>query len=210
MFRPNRIGHPWIHEPNNATASVAAFTQSTRAYYETLGFGNVINAAPVQDLASNTLVWFGTVPEAIAAGVRLILGQQFTVTAPLVGDTVGLELAGALEVQALPTVQISPVIYRMTAALGSVLAGADSSEAPITFGPTLTPDAADGQNVRSHSYKEEVIMKGTNANIGGTYFHGFAISDVAGAGYNLPFFRITCSIRQLNDQQNVGYRDTLR
>lgn len=211
MYRPNRIGNPWKHVANNATSSTAAFTQSTRAYYETLGFGNVINAAPAGAFAVDTLVWFGAAPEAIAAGVRLILGQQFTVQRPPNGNLVGMELTGALEIQALPTVQISPVFYRMTTALGAVLAGADSSEAPVTFGPTLAPDAAAVQAVRSHSYKEEMILYSADKTaLAGTYFHGFAISDVAGGGYSLPFFRITCGIRQFNDLQQQQPNDPLR
>lgn len=96
MFRPDRIGTPVIFEQSTASNS-AAWTPST-TNSAAVGFrGNVINGTPVADFAMSALTWNqGTA--SIANGDELAILQQFTISQPLNGDTVGIELNFGLRI----------------------------------------------------------------------------------------------------------------
>lgn len=208
MFKPNRVGTPWQHQPENTSTSAAAITTTTRPYYEALIWGNVINAAPALDFAADGINWVGT-PQNLTASHRIALVQQFSVTQPLEGDTVGVELQGSILFQSKCSILITPIFYKMEAGLSGLLAGADSSEMPKVFGTPLNSIPASAvATVRAHTYKEQIIINSTT--VGGVYAHGFAISDPEGAVISLSYFSMHASVRQLNDQQSIGYRDTLR
>lgn len=209
MFRPNRIGTPLIH-----TSDFVASTDSinfAESPNNSTGFvGNVINAAPQLDFGENNLIWTGT--DAITAGYRLMLGQQFTVTEPVVGDVVGVELNGSLVTYAPRSALLVPFIMKLAAAGASVLAPVTSADQPTLFRQgDYDASATSAIAIRNIQYREQCIIRGAGGSKpSGTYMHGVMIYGDVSDGYSLTFIQAAMSVRQLNDQQNVGYRDTLR
>lgn len=207
MFRPNRIGTPYIHDSDGA-ASTADFTLSDELIASSLFPSNVINASPALDFQRSAISWVGT--EAVAALNRFCFGQQFTITQPLDGDTVGLELSGAIRALIPASASIRPRLNKMTAAQAAIFASDQSADIPTYFAEPYNGLQGDDDLVhRAWFYKESIVVRGSSIVLPGTYLHGFEIEN-NGAGFNLTSFDIHCSVRQLNDQQSIGYRDTLR
>lgn len=212
MFRPNRIGTPIIHG-QEATINTAAWTPNAQAYNAATWNGNVINAAAVLDFARTALVWANGASGVVAAGGnRIALYQQFTITAPLAGDTVGLELNASITMTLPASALIRPVIVRLTAAGVATLGAVTSYDIPTQLEQGQAgPIAVTTLSQRNAHYKQIVITRNTDKDIlAGTYAHGFEITDQSLAGYTATYLNMVASIRQLNDQQAVGYRDTLR
>lgn len=207
MFRPNRIGTPVIHT-STANDNADNYTEGEALWTAVGQPFNVINASPVLDFGRSQLNWNGT--KNFAALTETALVQQVTVTEPLAGDTVGLELNGSITFLGNQNSVLRPVFFKMSAALGTVLANGSSADAVTQIGPALMPDRTAGGSLRSHWYKETIIFRGTAGSIGGTYAHGFAILDNSNAAWTMNWFDMMASVRQLNDQQSIGYRDTLR
>lgn len=206
MFRPNRIGTPVIHD-TGAGGSAAVWVPATAAFSSgNFSQVNVITAAPVLEFGRTSFGWFGAAPVAIPAGHFFSLVQQFTVTKPLKGNISGVEINAAI-VAALPaSAAIVPVLVKC-AATGTL------GNSGVTGHPTyhseppehvLTDDTI---CVRTRTYRTQFILSDAT-DPSGVYGHGFTIFDNSGAGYNFQYFIMQASVRQLNDQQTKGYRDT--
>lgn len=209
MFRPNRIGTPYIHQDiisadtTNFTLAQAALTTANYPF-------NAINGTPILDFGTTILHWTGT--EAVTALNRFAFGQQFTITAPLNGDTVGLELHSFFQGSINISTIMIPFIAKVTTPL-ALLAGAVLASSPTMFGTSINAysgQAAAVQQLRiPRGYKEQVIVRDTTR-LFGTYCHGYIFEDNSAAGWNLIDMHWSAGVRQLNDQQAVGYRDTRR
>lgn len=210
MFRPNRIGTPNIYKtaivddttsftPNSNNATLPAVT------------GHVINAAPVADFDMSNLTWDGP-GRTITAAHKLAFGQQFTITQPLVGDTVGLELIGAININANKSILIQPFLAKLPGAAPSgVLANFSTGTGIGTLRiGTPTRVLLDANQVWSGGHYQTTALQSDSTAVSGVYVHGFIIYVDAGASTTLSGFHMQAGIRQLNDQQNVAYRDTLR
>lgn len=205
MFRPNRIGTPVIHT-QDTTVSTLDFTLSGGAGF-TGFFGNAINSTPPLDFGRDAIRWTGI--EAVTAGWQIAFLQQITITTPLAGDVAGLEVNGAIKCAIPMSAVITPVFVRCIGVAGLLGAMTFTGE-PTYFSPETSdqysPD--DTLQYRSAAYQKSIIVK--DSSIGDTYAHGFAITDNSAAGWNFTSLIMQASIRQLNDQQDIGYRDTLR
>lgn len=211
MFRVNRIGTPTILS-GNFLASSATGWMNADAITTGLWGGSVINAAPVGDFAYNFLHWANGVGEPIPASSRFIIGQQFNIEQPINGDVAGVELNGTLELPALASTGIqiiAPIFYRAVAAAGAVLGAVESLSSPVYLDMQPAGFTLGGYGERT--YKTQVIAN-TNESlpVEGTYVHGFQVANLTAAPVNLTWFNAGYSVRQLNDQQQIGYRDTLR
>ncbi|QXP08660.1 MAG: hypothetical protein [Arizlama microvirus] len=209
MFRPNRIGTPIIHTPttNFSTADIT-LAQNTRA---TVGHPcNIMNAAAVADFGFTSLTWNAT--EAVTANYKFGIAQQFTVTEPISGDAVGIELNfnGAFLLPA--STMVCGFFGRLSAATAAVLANTATNENAHYFAAHQIQDPVDDTLIMtSFSYQEQLVLRDTDPTVlAGTYAHGIAIFDNSGAGWNFTQFHAAASVRQLNDQESVGYRDTRR
>lgn len=208
MFRANRIGTPWIHN-DDAQTSTADWTPTTVSNILNINGGNVINAAPVTDFGRNALSWAGS--EVFAANLKWVLGQQFNISEPLEGNTVGVELMGSLALQAPASATLLPVFFEVTAAGGFTFA-------PVTRANAVTPVGAPQLGVigthtlveRVHSYRDQLIYKGTENAVAGTFYHGLCVIDNGSAGYTMTALQAQFAVRQLVDQPDTGYRDTRR
>lgn len=212
MFRANRVGTPHIHQIGHAASSL---NTALTGVSKTTGGGliglNVINAAPLLDFGESKLVWLPGAPPALTANFSYALAQQFTITAPLKGNTVGLELMGQINIDLPGSTTITPFVARLTAALGSVLSGANSHSAPTFIGEGQQSNNSATVIRRTSIYKEQVIINDSDpAVLAGTYAHGFLLTDNTAAAWNVPYARMHAAIRQYNDQQNISYRDTRR
>ena len=209
MFRPNRIGTPIIHTPDAVDSTLNFSLQQKPNFSGTVGV-NVINSATVQDFGRSSLVWTGT--EAVNAGHKIALAQQVSVTAPLTGDVAGIELNGTINIDVPTSALVVGFAAKLPVAQGSLLAGVDIADHATYFKPLYTPNPqkADVDTKKWHSwtYQEQLIID--QAQLGLVLCHGFLIYDNSGAGWSLTAFEACMSVRQLNDQQNKGYRDTLR
>jgi hypothetical protein len=209
MFRPNRIGTPWIYKPNPVSGTSAWTPNNQPNTSNTIGF-NVINQVPVLDFGRSQFNWTGAAVN-ITASNRVAIVQQISITAPQGGDTVGLELMGSLDIDVASTTQMLPIFGKIQ---GSIPAG--QLAAGTTIGPCIIGQAPGGNtaNVRSraHVYKEQVIVNNDGADVSGVYVHGFLLQEAhtTPAAVPISFLQASYGVRQLNDQQSIGYRDTLR
>lgn len=208
MFRANRIGTPLIHT-SDTVSDTSAFTIGERLIASAAIYANVINASPVQDFAKSHLIWVGSA-RTISSGYKWGIGQQVTVTEPQVGDTSGLEINGAFRGPIPASTLVVPFFAKLDGAGGAVLEVRQTSGPMTQFQPKPiyagTDDAI--QNI-GHAYRENVLIRNTTA-IAGTYIHGFMFYNNVGASFTIDNFDMSCSVRQLNDQENVAYRDTRR
>jgi len=211
MFRPNRVGTPNIHYIPIHSNSTVAFTEATQDYNADANSYNVVNAAPVSAFGQTSIKWTGA--ESIPGNDKWGLGQQITVDAPLAGDTVGLEIMGSLNLSFPKPCIIQPVLTKLAAATGAVMAVATGASLATQVAPAKTPiDTMAGTFLwHNHYYRTQCIIRGTDsADVAGTYLHGFPIFSLDGAAVDVVWFEAMFSVRQLNDQQDVAYRDTLR
>lgn len=209
MFRPNRIGTPGLHN-SSSTGNTAVFTLSEEDASNSLFPFNVINSTSVADFGKSALNWAGPAVSQTAS-FKSCFSQQFTITAPLAGDAVGVEIMGAMSALLPANCMVRPIIFRQSAAISVLLQGTSSYDMPTPVAPG-DPGIV-GVNTaiyRQFYYKTQVVIANGNPNVlSGTYGHGFQIFN-NGPAFNHQAFNIVCAVRQLNDQQGIGYRDTLR
>lgn len=204
MFRPNRIGTPLIHQ-QLLTDTAVVWTPNSQLYNLPGVTGNVINANPVADFG------FSAVSSSVASnnlpdGHMVAIVQQFTVTQPLAGDAVGLELSAAIFMNQA-NFWCRPVFFKTDGAAGAVFGNVDSdSRAPMPLGPASILNTY----FTSGYYKEQLVHQESNDTIEGIYAHGFIIINKTGAAAPITYLKMQAAVRQLNDQQDIRYRDTLR
>lgn len=203
MFRANRIGTPVIL-PETFAGIATTITAGSDTLLSAEVRGNVINAVPVLDYGQNSLRWANT--RSIATLERICIGQQFTITTPLNGDTVGMELIGSCCIGAGALMEITPVLFKTTAAVGSVWGVVQST----ALGFTHLAEGREHQPGRGHQYIANAIHRGATTAVAGNYFHGFQIYNKTGSALSITNGEFSFAVRQLNDQQDVSYRDTRR
>lgn len=208
MFRPNRIGTPYIHQ-GTSNNSTSAFTLNVLGLTSNSWKGNVISSTPLLDFGRQALTW-NAAAVSLPAGNRCSFLSQFTITEPLNGDTVGVEMAGALIINVNDNLAIRPIFGKLVAAGGATLAQVDFADFPTRFGETQTaPVGASGASShRFAQYRDIMILQYPTGSVGGTYAHGFEILNQSAAASNIAALQMSASVRQLNDQQTIGYRDT--
>lgn len=205
MFKPDRVGTPNIHQ-NSGVGSVANFTWTNRAINDTSYSFNVINASPLADFGYSNINWSGT--EQVLTGYRVGVGHQFTVTQPLSGNVVGIELIGHISVTFPGNSLIIPYFGQVVAAAGALWDPVTVYTQPAQLAQCHIPvPGATTAQYRNEYYKTQVI---TELEAGATYVHGFQLLNFAGANYDISWISAGFGVRQLNDQQSIGYRDTLR
>jgi len=207
MFKPNRVGTPVIHTITGVDNN-AAFTLQLNGNSVMAQPFNVINAAPVLDFGRSQINWTAAARVQTNSNKSAFV-QQFTVTQPVAGDTVGVELNGSLFITAPNDIIIQPAIMRIPAQ-GAIWAGTTANDVPTPIAPPveiLDNVAARTNTIRAAQYQSKVIIQ--DAAVGGSYAHGFIIYN-AGVDFNITGLKMIASVRQLNDQQGIGYRDTLR
>lgn len=210
MFRPNRVGTPVIHD-SLGIGSVALFTLQNPLLASAVANPpmNVINAAPVLDFGHSAIHWFNAVGVAIANVSRAAFGQQFTITPPLNGDTVGVEVIGSMYLNIPNNANMIPRFNKMTAATGTIFANANGADVPTYIAEPYLGNVTDNTvGSRAWYYKQQIVIKDATK-VFGTYFHGMEIQ-ITNVGGTITYIDAAFSVRQLNDQQDVGYRDTLR
>lgn len=208
MFKPNRVGTPRLLQPSNGQAT-GNVTVGSQLYNISGIVGNVINGTPVGEFGFSALSWNNGAYNIPATSAAAIL-QQFSVTQPLEGDAVGLELNAGCQIYTDQNVTIQPVCARLETAGVGVLAVVTSN----TRQPVYLDDPYNGQisvaNPGFHglTYKEQVVYRGSD--IGGTFAHGFLMINNTAAPMSLGALHMNASVRQLMSQTTVGYNDTLR
>lgn len=211
MFRPNRIGTPLIWGTTYNT-STAAWVPNSNANTVGQASGNVINAAPDTEFGSQMLTWTGATVN-IPTGQKLALLHQFNVTTPKAGDVRGVELTADLDISISDASIITPIFGKLTAAGAGVLSSVATGIGVVRFSP-VTPDttatpAARWRTARYHN-TQLLIRDATPVQLAGTYAHGFLIINPTAGNLGIDAFHAHATIRQLNDQQSIGYADTLR
>lgn len=170
---------------------------------------NVINASPVLDFGVTNFAWDGAAAEAITAGHRWGIAQQFTVTRPVNGNVRGVELMAQILGEFPASATFEPFLMKLTNAPASVMSQANGNNNPSPLGePKIHAIGDDTLGLIGHHYQTQAILAETDPS--GVWVHGFMIADNSGAGYNCNFFRMYAAVRQLNDQENIEYADTRR
>lgn len=208
MFRPNRIGTPKILQ-GDQVPDVSSFTVSNQLISSAAWNVNVINATPVLDFGRSAVYWVGSA-RTLNASSKMAFGQQFTVTQPLGGDVRGVELNGSLQGNFGSGVSAQAFLAKQIAA-GTTLFEVEVFNSPVM----LKNDPHQNNNVginRSWTYTDQAVIYGDRTTLPGTYVHGFIIWESQTSPSNQTFTQLyaSMSVRQLNDQQGVGYADTLR
>lgn len=207
MFRVNRIGTPQLHTAGSVN-NTSAFTLNENAVNQATYPGNVINASPVADFGRSPLHWTGTA-RTLTSGRKWIIGQQFSITQPLAGNVRGLELTASLYLTAKNNIILRPILCRLSAAGAAVLDTITSADTPTQIAPLReNPNGTGDASYVGHSYLTTAIVNQTP--LAGTYLHGFECSNLDAANDSITWIRMNATVRQLNDQQDIGYADTLR
>lgn len=209
MFRPNRIGTPRLYQ-TTIVDNTSNWTPNSNLAVLPIVTGNVINASPLADFGFTNLTWDG-VAETLTLSHKIALLQQFAITQPLAGDTVGLELEAHLDILLNKPHMIVPIFTRLTAAGGAVLASVTTGAGigARRIGPASYGVAQATQLWSAADYVTQCVQNDSVA-VNGIYGHGFLIYLADTADTTLTAFHMQAGVRQLNDQQSVGYRDTLR
>jgi hypothetical protein len=200
MFKANRVGTPKFLG-DTFQSDTTAFTINTGAMNAAPN-GNVINAAALGDFGTAFVRW-NAAARVIPTLQRWVCGAQITITEPLQGDAVGIELAMDFKSDLPNTVNIYPIFYKLNPApvtLWGAAPGAGGLQS-VALGPGRL--SAPGQ---AESFLGQVVIEG--ATVAGTYMAGFACHNPTGAGVNVSQIECQVASRQLNDQQFVSYRDT--
>jgi len=206
MFRANRIGTPHIYKAV-VTESAADFTPYVNAATSREFRANVINAVPILDFGYTNLSWNGA--EVVPTLNQFALVQQVTVTEPLAGDTVGIELVGGLSIVLPYNATITPVFSKADAAASVLLSSVAGSYGYMPLEHNREPLSVSTDAAWRHvEYKTQVVMNGPT--VAGVYLHGFQIIHNSGGNMPITAFHVKCAARQLNDQEDISYRDTRR
>lgn len=203
MFRANRIGTPNIMA-DGVTVSAAAIGVNNGAPIQEPR-GNVINAVPQLDYGANYVRWAST-GGSVPIGERIMLVQQFTVTPPIAGDTVGVETIAALMLVGSPSLMVAPILFKATAAAVAF----HGNVSGVAQGLTYLSEGRQNISGLTHYCKEQTILRGSVNPVSGTYCHGFEIFNPTAGLVTFTAYVASMAVRQLNDQQDVGYRDTRR
>jgi len=208
MFKPNRIGTPVIHT-FDLTENTGPWTPNEKTY-DALPGGNVINAVPDGEFGRKELRWAGAAAIPIAASRKICLLHQFTVSTPEEGDAVGVELNASIMGNFELSMIFTPIFMRISA--GNTLLASVSPTNGVTYieKPIQVSAAANGEVYIGAQYRQQVLIRATRETIAGTYAHGFQISDISNTTWDMKYFDMSASVRQLMSQQGVGYMDTLR
>lgn len=205
MFRPNRIGTPVIRQPSGPTITATSWTIDQASQTSGAAVGTICNGTPLADFGEVNAYYQSTTVQALTGGNKSGIWAQFSATTPLNGDTIGFELIGSLWIVASLGVHIMPGFTEM------------NSAGPSNFSPlsarTISVASLNFQGwnnshntIHASTFKEQVILN--KATAAGTYAFGFEL--IGGVTTNLSTFHASFGLRQLNDQQTIGYRDTRR
>ena len=147
----------------------------------------------------------------VPANKRMGLYLQFQITEPLAGDVVGVEATFSYGTGLTPGIAICPVFFRAHNAAVALMGNIYSSDFPM-YGRSQDwqPTSSPYQWVSIAGREQYVVGHAPVALLPGTYCHGITVWNTTGADYTLYNQKAYFGIRQLNDQQGVGYRDTLR
>lgn len=209
MFRPNRIGTPVIHTQDESIVNNIP-TPSTDAGTSNVWRTNIINPVPIQDFGRSALRWTGG-PFNIPPGNRCSITQQFTVTQPMAGDVRGVELNFSFYGGLPDECQLTGFIAKVPTGSYTAMGLATIQQLPTHFrGAYETGFKSDANTFRHMAYQEQVVIRGGEVSLPGTYVHGVMISNNDSNSAQLLQFLAVGSVRQLNDQQLIGYADTLK
>lgn len=206
MFKPNRVGTPVIAGSDTAS-SIAALAPTFRDADEDTFSTNFINAAPGGEYAQRGLNWKNVT--AVANQKRFGLALQFTVSQPIAGDTIGFEISFGLQTIVPQYFSASPVVGRVNAGSG-LFSSSNFVGQPTPLDSDAPYIPAAGTVMRQHYALRQVIFRATNPTVGGTYAAGYQFFNLSGSSFNFYWFNMHIGVRQLNYQETVGYRDTLR
>lgn len=205
MFKADRVGTPDIHT-NVKNALTGAMTLKEDDYNDEDTPVNIINSTPLLDLGRYKVTWNQT--SAVATAKKIGLGCQFTVSQPIVGDTVGLEIIGSLQTLWPHKGTIIPAFGRLTESQ-ALYAGVDYDGGATPHGqqnPYLNEDVV---SIRANYFKTQFIINASSS-LSGTYAFGWTLFNNSGSSHNLTWFEACFAIRQFNDLQDAAYRDPLR
>lgn len=205
MFRPNRIGTPHVNGTSNITSSDPGPPSQSGNFTNTY-LGNICNATSALDFGRSNFFHTPSVPMSITLENKFFIAQQFTVTEPLDGDTVGVECTGEIIIACAQPVILVPFVSRLVAAASTTYEVAQLVDPPTGF------DCEPQQSLSAtfnRVYKNQALLRrATKADVAGPYCHGFLV--YSQSANTVFYYRFGAAVRQLNDQQTVSYRDTLR
>jgi len=212
MFRPNRIGTPNLtgawRENADDLLTTAVHTAADPAEFV------VVNAIPWMDYGSDTVMFTGNTT-ALPAGELSGIGQQFNIPTPIAGDAVGVELIGTAYgwVSTNLSFGLLPYACQLVApgeAEGDVVVSNQLKDAFLAdISAQQIAGGASGV-LRVVNWKTQIIFDNLNGPLTGTFLHGVRVHNVGSVATAIEDIWCTLSVRQLNDQQDIGYRDTRR
>lgn len=215
MFRANRIGTPNIS--GQYISSTTAIGAGVVRLLTDVPYFAVINATPDAEYKGHTFA-NGDANLSIAALRRAGIGQQFTVTQPLAGQVVGVEVVGSVYIgQAAGPAQfvMEPYACKLEAAgagTWSIVHSDGFHDAFLDYQHTQQNTNAAAGSVRAITYKTQILFDQLeDEQLGGTYLHGILITNpLTGAATIINQIYGTFAVRQLQQLETFGYRDPLR
>jgi len=205
MFRANRIGTPWIAQ-NNLTSVTGAVTFNGDPLGDDLWRFSALNVVPAGDFGQVHVRYNGAAT-AVAASVRVCWAHLFSVEEPLNGDAVGVELMSSIWLPAATSVSLLPFLVKCDTLPTTIFDTVETQDNPVFLDSPYQPFLGGSTTlVARGQYKTQAVVQGSP--VAGVWAHGWAAWGTA--VWNPNTFRVNAAVRQLNDQTNVGYRDTRR
>lgn len=212
MFRPDRIGTPFIHTQNQ-NSSVLTTALNTGAFSGVLN-GNVMNATPLGDFDRMQLRW-SAAAKSLPNNNKACLIAQMVIAQPLAGDTVAIEVMAGMVIN-LPGILVVPIFTQINTPSPNTVwqqIGTTGAVTPLMAdmipSPPAAPDIASA--MRSFQFKENVLVRNTVAGTpAGTFGFGFALYNATGAAVSFTELEFYAACRQGMDQNGVQYTDTRR
>lgn len=216
MFRPNRVGTPFFWNDQYTTADTpVAFVQSPiiKIAPDVSWPCNVINSVPIADYGGFTAV-HAISGGSLAPGMKYGIIAQINIQAPEAGNIVGVELSGTW-LQQDSRLVTAPYFSILTAATETEWAVGAFDLPPIQIGDIALRDGLpDTGNTKIAHFRTQVIIENNASSLpefpAGPYGFGFWTFNAEATPEIITPFQVSLHCRQLNDQQFVGYRDTLK
>lgn len=222
MFKPNRVGTPNIFDPNDqGTITDAVLFEESDFMVENAPV-NIINVSPLSNFGSAALLWNGT-NDAITTQKRIMIGAQFVIQPPNLNlqNVVGLELISTITIAADNAGRLTPYLARMEDDPTPLTDPLQVMNIDTNCWPYNLANQSGGftSNVFSHgavisalslSCISQVVVRDDSKQFQNIFSFGWSIYNQGASNINLAAFEMTAAIRQLNDQEFIQYRDTLR
>lgn len=207
MLRANRIGTPYIfnYTYSDQTGTITIPTLGT--FSERRHVAMAIDANVFREFGKTSVHWANATPGTLNSKTQFVMGMQFTIVEPIDGNVPSLELMGSIRMSSDKQLDIIPCVGQLNAPIGTTLGSQFMDYMPIFMDAENNGYDPSASQSRFLAFRQQIIFE--EPDYTKTFLGGFNIANSQAAA-SITSFECTISIRQLTDQQGIGYPDGRR